>query len=709
MKKNGFTLVEIIICFALIVMIGTITLIFINRKVTNSTEIPNIVKDSVLVYTEVEKETLKFENYCNDNENFNCSYITYGELVDNGLIKEEENTGYQKNDCFKISKTIEGLVNISSECQSDKPVIILTTMSETINMGEHKILKDFIKNKNPLNGNVTVKINGTDYSLDFDVSSLGSGTYNIEFTVTNNSSEFAYKTLVLTVEGSMLADIIKQKLPDCVKNGSEYDEDLCAFKGADPENYLWYSGFTWRIVGINKDGTVKMITQNPVGMLSWGEDKRSYESSFVRKWLNELDSNDNYDGIFYNALDNPTNYLVNSNWDISSAPETIAISSFTDYVGMITEREYKRASSNASNVSKENYLNINSEYMTMTLSGYDSEEIYVRNIDANGNPVFRTQTSAYGNAHGNVYINGVSYPPNRSHPNNLTQGFSPANPEGVRPVVNLKSDLTISGSGTSSDPFKIDGETSGSINSYLKNRYAGEYVTFSGLTWRIMESGSTTKIILNDFIKSGNNYFKRVFDTKSLGSYTAQPYYQNARFDKYETTNIAYYLNNDYYNSLSEKSWIVQSSFPNSRHGGYIKKDYPYTNDYRYALTEVQSQEQVNKYQRKSYYSTFYYTPVTVKIALSSVGQLFSGDDVRVKSVCVPNNNGYVDCYKATMTQHNYYISYSLIVQRYDGTADGSCNASACTCIYRPITTLKSTIKIAGGSGTPDDPYILKE
>ena len=711
-------MVEIIICLILLVLVGTIGILVVKkveRNSTHSTEIPSVVKDSLSIYVENYKEKMSYNEYCNEEEFFNCSYVTYRELIDQGLIDEKLDNGYNDTSCFKLSKTEEGLINITEECKNNVPVITLTKSLENIDMGESRKLKDYIKNVNPSDGTLTVKVNNNDESLEYNVSALSSGTYNIEFSVKNNNNESATKTLLLTVNGGTIADIIKPKLPDCVKNEDGYDEDLCAFKGENPENYFWYSGFTWRIIGINKDGTVKMVTQNPVGILSWGEDKRSYESSFVRKWLNELDSTDDYDGIFYNALDKPAEYLEKSLWDISSNPEVITMSTFNDYVGMITEREYKRASSHASEVSKQNYLNIKSEYMTMTLSGWDSNEIYVRNIDEFGNPVFRTQTSAYGNAHSNVYINGVSYPPNSSHPNNPTNGFSPANPEGVRPVVNLKKDLSISGSGTLSDPFKIDSETSGSVNSYLKNRHAGEYITFSGLTWRIMETGDTTKIILNDFMKNGNSYVKKPFSTQSYIEYyervykkntyySKDRYIQNARYNPTDSTNIGYYLNNTFYNSLSQKSWIVETSFPNSRHGAYIKRDYPYTNDYRYALTEVKEQKESTDY----WTTTYYFTPVKAKIGLSSIGQLFSGDDVRVRNVCVPNNNGYVDCYKATMTQASYYISYPLIVQRYDGTADGSCSANGCTCIYRPITTLKSSIKIAGGSGTPNDPYTLK-
>ena len=499
-------------------------------------------------------------------------------------------------------------------------------------------------------------------------------------------------------EYSPFFDVLLTKLLTCEKIDGKYIEDNCVFTGATPDNYLWYSGFMWRIIGLNDDGTIKAITKNPVGLAAWGKDLRSYESSYVRNWLNELDSSDELDGIFYNALDNPSTYLVKRKWDISSVSETIVMSDFEDYVGMITEREYKRASSN-NDVSKDNWLNISSEYMTMTLAGWDSEEIYVRNVDSTGNLVFRTQTTAYGAAHSNIILNGVSY---------SARDFKYNNPEGVRPVVNFKSSLVIGGNGTENNPYYIKSELPASSDNYLNTRNSGEYLMFSGLVWRIMKTSSEgTKIILNDYMKNGSSYVKKAYSTVTNDSYSATPYYQTARFRVDEDTNIGYYLNNTYYLSLAQNSWIVSSKFANSTYGDSNDNSKLNKNDYKTSLTEVADREVDKTYSGRKYYSTFYYTPVEAKIGLSSIGELFSGNDVNLKDACncgTSCNN----CYKATMTQDDYYTSYSLKSMGIDGTANASVMPNLNSFLYRPVTMLNSTIKIAGGSGTPLDPYVLK-
>ena len=704
-KKNfskGFTMVEIIISLTLLVLVSTISILAmkkIEKNTTLSTEIPNIVKDSISVYAEKYKEQINYNEYCNEKENFNCSYVTYKELIDYGLIDEKVDNGYDVDSCFKLSKTDEGLINMVVECKSDDPVIVLKQSSDNIKIGESKKLKEYIKNVNPSNGTLTITINNDKKDLEYDISSLGSGVYNIVFSIKNKNNKSATKKLVLTVTAT-IEDVIKSKISGCIKNEDGYDEDLCAFKGSDPNNYFWYSGFTWRIIGINKDGTIKIVTQNPVGLLSWGVYKTSYEESYARKWLNELDSSDNYDGIFYNVLDNPTKYLNKSYWDISNNPtkflysssdmgdnsEEITLSSFSDYIGMITVREYKRASNDATDVSKENYLNIKSEYMTMTLIGRNKDDIFVKNIDSDGNIVIRTQVHGYQS--GNY------------------KGIEFRGPVGIRPVVNLKNDLSISGDGTFSNPYKIVDEKSGEKNTSLNKRYAGEYVTFSGLTWRIMKiNENKTTIILNDFMKENNNYVKKSYSENKVENNNENSKYQKARYNIEDSLNIGYYLNHTFYDSLNQKNWIVDAMFPNSRFGAGSISGTARFNDYEAALTKVADKK---IYLYNKYYTTFYYTPVKAKIGLSSIGQLFSGDDIRVRNVCYSDDDGKSDCYKATMTQDEYYINSSLMAQGYDGTAS---NVTPYTnkFIYRPITTLKESIKINGGSGTLSDPYILKD
>lgn len=663
MKKNGFTLVEIIVCLVLIVLIGTISIVVINKneKVINTSEIPNIVKDSISVYTDNNKEDLEFKEYCNEGDKFDCSYITYGELVDNGLIKNDD-ANYNKDDCFRISKSEQGMKIIEKGCKSDTPVIILTKIVENIEMGESRVLKDYIKNINPLDGNVTVKINGETKNLNFDVSSLSGGTYNIVFSIKNSSNETASKTLVLTVEGSTIADVIKQKLPDCVKSGSEYNEDLCAFKGTNPENYLWYSGFTWRVIGINKDGTIKMITQKPVAALDWGEFSK-YENSYIRKWLNEINSGSTYDGVFYYALNNPENYIEQKKWNINSTSTNL--SSFEDYIGLLSKQEYERASTTPANPKNNNYLNIGTQFFLGTM--YSSSYFYA------------------------VYETGVV----------TKHDLNSETSSGVRPIINLKSTLTISeGEGTEDRPYRLEGDLSGSLNTKLNTRHVGEYVSFGGKMWRISDitSEGYTQLTMNSLVKnSSGNIITREFDSRDSGEYSrTKPYLQLGRYQPTIKENIGYYLNNDFYNTLTNNSWIVSTSWDNARLRYYKDKEY---RDYEYAITNTASERYCSYYKNCT---NFIYTPVTAKVGAPKVGDIFSGRDIDVVSGAGHDQYSYF-----LLTQQPYFISYPIIAVDNNGTIIANYSPFY-DFSMRPSIRLKTSIKIAGGSGTPNDPYTLK-
>lgn len=62
----------------------------------------------------------------------------------------------------------------------------------------------------------------------------------------------------------------------------------CYFKGYPVNNFLWYSGFLWRIMGINADGSIRLITDETVTSIPWGATgtAKNYEDSYVKDWLN---------------------------------------------------------------------------------------------------------------------------------------------------------------------------------------------------------------------------------------------------------------------------------------------------------------------------------------------------------------------------------------------------------------------------------------
>ena len=72
-------------------------------------------------------------------------------------------------------------------------------------------------------------------------------------------------------------------------------KDGYIYKGNDINNYLEYSGYLFRVLSIDKDGNIKVITDDSLTNLAWGLED-SYENSYVKSWL---DGQDEHAGIFY--------------------------------------------------------------------------------------------------------------------------------------------------------------------------------------------------------------------------------------------------------------------------------------------------------------------------------------------------------------------------------------------------------------------------
>ena len=134
----------------------------------------------------------------------------------------------------------------------------------------------------------------------------------------------------------------------------------CYIKGNPDNNYIWYSGFLWRIMGINADGTVRLITDESLTGIPWGADNtaQNWDESYAKDWLN------NY---FYSRLKG-NNIIAEGTWcsetttNGSSARTTCTnnLSTETAKVGLLTIDEYNLAGGISS------YLNIGQVQWTMT-------------------------------------------------------------------------------------------------------------------------------------------------------------------------------------------------------------------------------------------------------------------------------------------------------------------------------------------------------
>ena len=273
--------------------------------------------------------------------------------------------------------------------------------------------------------------------------------------------DFVQDTGSSTPSGTTLASVT-QNLLDSSTDGTYNYMDGTYLKGNQDSNYVWFDGFLWRIMGKNSDGSIRMITEENVTAIPWGSENTAldYDNSYVNDWLN------NY---FYPKLKDK-DLLVNQTWcsetitDETSTRTTCVnnLSSVQKPVGLLSLDEYNLANGVSS------YLANAQLYWSLT----PRDNFCGWYIFSEGVSGYSTIKDTYG----------------------------------IRPVINIQSDITMtSGNGTLTGPYII-GEVSDVTGSLKDNSHVGEYVTYAGRNYRVVEtSNQGTKLILDGYYDSNND------------------------------------------------------------------------------------------------------------------------------------------------------------------------------------------------------------
>ena len=545
-------------------------------------------------------------------------------------------------------------------------------IEETSTSPEFKSVIRFISNKNDAGYN-SPKTLSEDKYIDSE-SSLGvsaTATYKVKAWISDTAdSTYMDKTFTArVVVSSEQATLASEKIKDKLKNKNNdscqtyIEEDGVTYVSGTKEcidfNYVWYSGKMWRIVSVNQDGTMKMITDDAITSIAYNpqgdvnfydiskKDDASYTGSYIYQWLNEdfLDTLYNYQNII---VEDSTWNITNSNASSTSAistklPETTLINNSTigknTPVGLLNSYEYYLSYKNTSYGS--GYLNIG--YWWWLLNPYSSSTVWGVNDSGNGD------SSGY-----------------------------PFNNYAARPSINLKSNIQLSGgSGTKDDPYTISGDKEQpTINTTLLNtRTIGEYVVFdedgdisTKEIYRIVgfEDGKT-KLNKNDYIKSGTTTLTKKFSTNTT--------YGNGTTDDYWD----YYLNNTWYNSLAQKSMLDE--------GAYYIKQVSTGTSYKNSLCNTNNTNETTKTCTKT--TTIW----TGLVGIPRYGEMFASQQ----------GSGYNSSSNICLITP-YSSSNVRSVNRYG--ISGNYNPSDSNAA-RPSINLKSNIVITGGSGTKSDPFTI--
>ena len=290
-------------------------------------------------------------------------------------------------------------------------------------------------------------------------------------------------------------------------------------------------------------------------------------------------------------------------------------------------------------------------------------------------------TSYHGTIASNGYLtNGLDWwtitPCNSSdiyylNRDGYTDNNNPSIPIGVRPSINLKSNIKIvNGDGTENNPYRLEGDNDSNLSGTpLNTRYSGEYISFGvgeNNLYRIVshENGAGTKITSAESLKDSEIFKTIVFDSNDNANYSS-------------SSTIGTFLNEDYLTNYvgNEYSDMIEDSttwYLGTVGDGTSYKLAKYTDNKSNNLTSSSTMS---------------------KVGLLRLGELMSGQfDI------YSNNINYW-----ILTPYNPSLLHIV-----SGYGSAYYYIPSDTRAIKPSLNLKSNVIITDGTGTEFDPFVLK-
>lgn len=338
------------------------------------------------------------------------------------------------------------------------------------------------------------KINVENVTIDnSEVNANKIGTYKVTYTVRDK----AYNKTVVT-----RTVVVAENLTEVVRNATDASN---YYKGRDVKNYLLFSGMLFRIVNVNEDGSIKLISDEAIANLR--ADYDTYEGSNIDTWLKN---------VYYKSLHNADKYLVDSTYCVGD------INSVYDYSGECS-------------------ATITSKVGLLSIGQYNST------LSNNSTYLDNNNYFALSHKSGNRYI---ITPYEEGIKNGLDTGILAP----IRPVITLKSNLyLLSGDGSLENPYKLDDYSYAKTSDKLNTRLTGEYLEYSGLIYRIVgvDNDKNIRVIMNSpwIIQPSNQKLQ-----------LAIAEFNDVKFNVKSENSPGYVLNNDYLDYIGTK-YIVNTNY----------------------------------------------------------------------------------------------------------------------------------------------------
>ena len=221
-----------------------------------------------------------------------------------------------------------------------------------------------------------------------------------------------------------------------------YESGRYVYKGANPDNYIEFdNGEVWRIIAKEADGTYKLLKNELLPKQAW-------DTSNSNNWARPATLNTYLNGEYYTNLDSSIkDNIVSHTWGIGEVESNNDLSAqivseqgttWSGNIGLISHSDYLRANSDMANcgTDKTNFENYetcrNTDWMYISGS-------YWWTISPSADFSYQVWS-----VYVNVFVGG-----------DLSTRSANISGNAPRPAAYLKSDITLSGSGTLEDPYTI--------------------------------------------------------------------------------------------------------------------------------------------------------------------------------------------------------------------------------------------------------------
>jgi len=226
----------------------------------------------------------------------------------------------------------------------------------------------------------------------------------------------------------------------------EYEEGRYVYRGTNPNNYITFNDETWRIISVETDGTLKIMRKNRIKNMAW-------DTSNSNNWTRPATLNTYLNNDYYNTLSNEAQALIQTHtWGIGAV-----VKDNTDLAAQIASENSTTWTGNIGLISASDAIksNTNIEQCGNLNLSFDNKAICkTTNYIFPSNNWFWTISPSKNVKYDVLVVGSESWSWTTSYA--CGSGFTcDTNDADVLPALYLKSDITLEGEGTESNPYTI--------------------------------------------------------------------------------------------------------------------------------------------------------------------------------------------------------------------------------------------------------------